>query len=588
MTPKRIVFVLIFLIYVIGRVTLNLPALAKPRELADTVSYLRISKEPISDVRFWGDARPFVFPLLLKISGQNDTIASILQLAFSILAWGALALTISCSLSFTYLQLFSFCMILVLSLVRHLASWDYVMMTESLSVSWFVLFLALAVWLARGWRTYKVVLLIIAAIFLAFTRDTNAYLLLILAGLLALAALFRWTKPYTWMIAASFAFIFLINNFTSEIGDRWVFPLNNIVGRRILVNGSAMDYFKSCGMPFTPQLLALANTFANGQDRAFYEDPALKDYRAWLAGNGKSCYMKWLVFNPVQSVGSALKEFESLVRFDTLDSFFSRKYHPLIPYYIEPFIYPVIFIPALWILLTLAALFGIWKRRWDSNPLWGVYILLCLSIFPHLFISWHGDAMAPERHALSAGLQLALCLWLVVFLLLDEMMKRGKMDGKPNAFHRLIHRVVMIRPVTAFFARKIHRIDGRMLKLTKGRYTFSEIAGWPIIQLITTGAKTGRLHNSPLIGLFDGEKIALIASSFGRQHNPSWYYNLKATPQCEVQFKGRSGKYVARETLGEEREKYWQLALSYYEGYDMYKARAAHRQIPVLILEPVK
>jgi len=162
------------------------------------------------------------------------------------------------------------------------------------------------------------------------------------------------------------------------------------------------------------------------------------------------------------------------------------------------------------------------------------------------------------------------------------------MNKKPNAIQRLIHRIVMIRPVTVFFASRIHRVDGMILKWTKGKHTFSEIAGWPIVEITTVGAKTGKPHTMPLIGVFDGEKIALIASSFGRQHNPGWYYNLKACPECDVQFRGRSGKYMARETQGEEYQKYWDMALSYYKGYDLYKIRAAHRQIPVLILEPAK
>ena len=144
----------------------------------------------------------------------------------------------------------------------------------------------------------------------------------------------------------------------------------------------------------------------------------------------------------------------------------------------------------------------------------------------------------------------------------------------------------MLRPVSAFFARKIHRIDGMLLKLTRGKYTVSEMAGWPIVQITTIGAKTGQPHTLPLVAVFDGEKIVLIASSFGRQHNPGWYYNLKAFPECDIQFKGRSRKYMARETAGAEREKYWQLAVSYYKGYDLYAIRAAHRQIPVMVLEP--
>lgn len=162
------------------------------------------------------------------------------------------------------------------------------------------------------------------------------------------------------------------------------------------------------------------------------------------------------------------------------------------------------------------------------------------------------------------------------------------MIRRPSAFQKLIHRFFMIRPVTAFFAPRVHRVDKTILKLTNEKYAITEILGWPIIQLTTIGAKTNQPRSMPLVGLFHEEKIALIASGFGREHNPGWYYNLKAHPECDVQYKSRSGKYIARETEGDEREKYWQLALSYYMGYKKYKERAPHRQIPVMILEPKK
>lgn len=164
----------------------------------------------------------------------------------------------------------------------------------------------------------------------------------------------------------------------------------------------------------------------------------------------------------------------------------------------------------------------------------------------------------------------------------------GKMIKRPNSFQRLIHRFVMLRPITAFFAARVHRLDDMLLKLTNQKHTLSEFLGWHIVQLKTTGAKSGKPHISPLIGVIDGEKIALIASSFGRPRNPGWYYNLKKNPECDIFLNGCSGKYMARETSGEEREKYWQMAVSYYAGYEKYKKRAAHRRIPVMVLEPVK
>jgi hypothetical protein len=204
------------------------------------------------------------------------------------------------------------------------------------------------------------------------------------------------------------------------MGERWIFPLNNIVGRRVLLSSEAVTYLQSCGMPVTPALLGMTNEFGLGQDNAFYNNPALEGYRVWLGQHGKTCYMKWLLSDPIRSVNQSLGQFQELIAFKDVNKFFARNYDPILPWFIEPFIYPVKFILPLWFVLTGIALLAIWKRTWAINPLWGIYILLNLPILPHLFITWHGDAMAPERHALSVGLQLALCFWILIFLLVDQ------------------------------------------------------------------------------------------------------------------------------------------------------------------------
>ncbi len=158
----------------------------------------------------------------------------------------------------------------------------------------------------------------------------------------------------------------------------------------------------------------------------------------------------------------------------------------------------------------------------------------------------------------------------------------------PNSFQRLLHRVLMLKWVSAFLAVALHRLDAVMLKLSKGKHTVTEIVGLPIIELTTIGAKTGQPRTMPLVSLFDDGKIALIGSNFGQKHNPGWYYNLKANPRCSVHFGGQTREYIARQTEGTEREKYWHMAVSYYKGYELYKKRASHRVIPVMILEPVK
>ena len=159
------------------------------------------------------------------------------------------------------------------------------------------------------------------------------------------------------------------------------------------------------------------------------------------------------------------------------------------------------------------------------------------------------------------------------------------MNVRPNASQKRIHRFLMMKSVSTFLGNVLHRADAFLLHLTNDRYTFTGFVGLPIIQLTTIDAKTGKLRTHPLVGVMDGNKIALIASNFGHARNPGWYFNLKAHPECAVRFNGMTETFIARETDGDEREKYWQLALSYYAGYEKYRARV-RRKIPVMVLDP--
>lgn len=159
------------------------------------------------------------------------------------------------------------------------------------------------------------------------------------------------------------------------------------------------------------------------------------------------------------------------------------------------------------------------------------------------------------------------------------------MIRKPNAFQKRMHRFLMLKPVSIFLSKVLHRADALLLRLSGQRHTFTELAGLPIIQLTMRGAKTGKLRTLTLVSVPDNGKLALIATNFGQAHNPGWYYNLKAHPECQVKRSGQAIAFVARETIGDEYAKYWQLAVSYYAGYEKYKERAS-RKIPVMVLEP--
>lgn len=153
-------------------------------------------------------------------------------------------------------------------------------------------------------------------------------------------------------------------------------------------------------------------------------------------------------------------------------------------------------------------------------------------------------------------------------------------------WQRTLQRFLALRPVSAVLARFLYHADAALLRFSGGRLDFARLSGLPVIEITTIGAKSGMLRTLPLAGLPIGKKYVLIASNFGRAHHPAWYHNLKANPECIVRAGNEVKKYIARETQGQERERYWNLAVSYYIGYESYQQRAGERVIPVLLLKP--
>lgn len=155
--------------------------------------------------------------------------------------------------------------------------------------------------------------------------------------------------------------------------------------------------------------------------------------------------------------------------------------------------------------------------------------------------------------------------------------------------HRLVQGIASTAAGSWLFARLAHRLDGPILRLTAGRVSLTSLlAGLPIVTLTTTGAKSGKPRSVPLVGLPDGDQIILIASNFGQTHYPAWYHNLRAYPEATLTINGQTGRYVAEEVTGEEREAYWRQAVALYPGYAAYRRRVGARHIPVVRLMPVQ
>lgn len=157
-----------------------------------------------------------------------------------------------------------------------------------------------------------------------------------------------------------------------------------------------------------------------------------------------------------------------------------------------------------------------------------------------------------------------------------------------NAYQRAIDRAARSPGVVRLFVWIATALDRRIIRWSRGRITsgIGTAYGDNICLLHCRGAKSGHPRTVPLLATPVGNVLVVIASNGGASAHPAWYWNLKKTPDCEVELHGERTRRRAREASGEEREKLWAAAIANYSGYGHYAGRSG-RQIPVMVLERV-
>jgi len=151
-------------------------------------------------------------------------------------------------------------------------------------------------------------------------------------------------------------------------------------------------------------------------------------------------------------------------------------------------------------------------------------------------------------------------------------------------WQRAIQRVVRTKPGAAVHRTIAARLDAPIMKATNGRVSLA-VGAVPGVVLTTTGARSGQRREKPLVYFTDGEDVILTASNYGGARHPGWYHNLLAHPECELDLGTRGGRFMARETAGDDRDRLFALAADVYLGYPKY-AEGTNRTIRMLRLTP--
>jgi deazaflavin-dependent oxidoreductase (nitroreductase family) len=107
--------------------------------------------------------------------------------------------------------------------------------------------------------------------------------------------------------------------------------------------------------------------------------------------------------------------------------------------------------------------------------------------------------------------------------------------------------------------------------------------GLPIVIFTTRGNRSGKVRKTPVMRVERDGEYALVASKGGAPTHPVWYYNLQAHPD-EVMLQDGPEPFdvEVRQVSGDERARWWDLAVAAYPPYAEYQLKTP-REIPVFV-----
>lgn len=163
----------------------------------------------------------------------------------------------------------------------------------------------------------------------------------------------------------------------------------------------------------------------------------------------------------------------------------------------------------------------------------------------------------------------------------------GYSHARANQAQRLLRWAAGTRAGARTLSHTLRRSDTAVGRLTGGRHTATSLfTGIAVLEVTTTGRRTGAPRTSHLIATPHRDTLALIGTNFGQSSTPSWVHNLEADPRAVVTYRGVSHEVVARAATEAEVDEVIAGAASFYPGYGRYRQRIGdRRRVRVFVLD---
>jgi hypothetical protein len=388
--------------------------------------------------------RAFTLPLFLKmlnttpqnyLSVEQMKLIRDAQFWLSIISWTLLALALTLAIRQYWLKFAAFAVTLFFSMTLEISIWDSLLLSESISFS--LLALTLASWVLlvvlmphlkkNAVRISLLVFSALAAVLYSFVRDSNIYFLLMGAVIYLLGVLINYhlsgSRKLAWVYAGFILVLFLAQNLTITHGNRWQIFIMDHLAMRILHDPQAVEFFEKEGLPLSNELLSTTGMIGYEYQELMSTSPTLQPLRDWIDCCGKQAYLKYLLSTPIETMLEPVEQWQKLVNGRNLEYRNPKYAFQELPDEIRRF--DEFFFPHQgWAVgvLGLISLIGmidyvVTKRQ----SLWIVVGILFITIYPSMFIVWHGEPLEIERHAAQIGIQWRLAGWWGLVMLVERV-----------------------------------------------------------------------------------------------------------------------------------------------------------------------
>jgi hypothetical protein len=257
-------------------------------------------------------------------------------------------------------------------------------------------------------------------------HEVNLYIGLLVAITFLITGLLRKQFRIYWLICLCIGIVFVVNyQLSSAYGlPRWALPVAEVITKRILPNQEYVNFFSDHGMPVTPELMALKGEWAHSDNYAIINSSEFRSFSKWLFDHGNTVYARFLLTHPWYAFKAPLEDLNTLLAPNFLEIVSVPNYTPALPAWVNELFYAVRWF-RLFIWMALFAIGFIFVRNLRSGKrvYWLALFFFLISI-PYLYLTWHGDALGIERHAVIANVQFHLGVWLLLILYLDKILPR--------------------------------------------------------------------------------------------------------------------------------------------------------------------